>query len=99
MKQIWFIDEDKLELKTGYVNNNYQFYGHDESENDLMVLVLVDKKSRICALVSREYLFENKETAINMYKGMIGIERVKVYNKIEELKKYDESLFEKLLNI
>jgi hypothetical protein len=34
-----------------------------------------------------------------MYKGIIGIERVKVHNKIEELKKYDEQLFEKLLSI
>lgn len=34
-----------------------------------------------------------------MYRGIIGIERVKVHNKIEELKKYDESLFEKLLNL
>jgi len=44
-------------------------------------------------------IFDNQETAINMYKGIIEIERVKVHNKIEELKRYDEKLFEKLLKI
>ena len=33
------------------------------------------------------------ETAINMYEGMIEIERLKVQNKIEELKRYDKELF------
>ena len=32
-----------------------------------------------------------------MYKGMIEIERLKVQNKIEELKRYDKELFEKLM--
>ena len=32
-----------------------------------------------------------------MYEGMIEIERVKVQNKIEELKRYDKELFEKLM--
>ena len=49
--------------------------------------------------VDIENIFDNKETALNMYKGMIGIERVKVHNEIERLKKYDEQLFEKLLSI
>ena len=32
-----------------------------------------------------------------MYEGMIEIERLKVQNKIEELKRYDKELFEKLI--
>ena len=32
-----------------------------------------------------------------MYEGMIEIERLKVQNKIEELKRYDKELFEKLM--
>lgn len=92
MKHIWCIDDDKFTLKEGYVLDDYKDYEDDfvysnETQHGLLGTYKV------------ENIFENKETALNMYKGMIGIERVKVHNKIEELKKYDEQLFEKLLSI
>lgn len=92
MKHIWCIDDDKFTLKEGYVLDDYKDYEDDFVYSD------ETQKSRI-GVYKVENIFENKETAISMYRGMIGIERVKVYNKIEELKKYDESLFEKLLSI
>ena len=95
MKHIWCIDDDKFNLFEGYVMDNYKIYDDNyiwekcEDEN------YVHNLGRL----KTENIFENKETALNMYKGMIGIERVKVHNKIEELKKYDETLFEKLLKL
>lgn len=92
MKHIWCIDDDKFTIKEGYVLDDYKDYEDDFVYSD------ETQKSRI-GVYKVENIFENKETAISMYRGMIGIERVKVHNRIEELKKYDESLFEKLLNI
>ena len=92
MKHIWCIDDDKFTLKEGYVLDDYKDYEDDfvysnETQHELLGTYKV------------ENIFDNKETALNMYKGMIEIERVKVHNKIEELKKYNEQLFEKLLSI
>ena len=92
MKHVWCIDDDKFTLKEGYVLDDYKDYEDDFVYSD------ETQKSRI-GVYKVENIFENKETALNIYRGMIGIERVKVYNKIEELKKYNESLFEKLLNV
>ena len=92
MKHVWCIDEDLFTLKEGYVLNDYKTFEDD--------FVYIDETQKdIVGTYKTENIFDNKETAINVYKGMIGIERVKVHNKIEELKKYDEQLFEKLLNI
>ena len=92
MKHIWCIDDDKFTLKEGYVVDNYKDY-------ECIRVWIEEKTNKILGIYKVENIFDNKETALNMYKGMIGIERVKVHNKIEELKKYDEQLFEKLLSI
>ncbi len=92
MKHIWFINDSKFTLGEGYVENFYKQFNDAFIYQDENQLIPVDR-------VSIENIFDNQETAINMYKGMIGIERVKVHNKIEELKRYDEELFEKLLKI
>ena len=92
MKHIWCIDDDKFTLKEGYVLDNYKDY-------ECTRVWIEEKTNKILGTYKVENIFDNKETALNMYKGMIGIERVKVHNKIEELKKYDEQLFEKLLSI
>ena len=95
MKHIWYIDENKIELHEGYVSNDYRTYFNENSN-----IPIWDQEFGESLTSSKlEDIFDNKETAINIYKGMIGIERCKIHNKIEELKKYDESLFEKLLNI
>ena len=92
MKHIWCIDDDRFLFNEGYVVDNYKDYE--------CIRVWIDEKTnKILGTYEVENIFDNKETALNMYKGMIGIERVKVHNKIEELKKYDEQLFEKLLSI
>ena len=92
MKHIWCIDDYKFTFKEGYVLDDYKDYEDDFVYSDEA------QKSRI-GVYKVENIFENKETALSVYKGMIGIERVKVYNKIEELKKYNEQLFEKLLEL
>ena len=92
MKHVWCIDEDLFTLKEGYVLNDYKTFEDDFVYTD-------ETQKDIVGTYKTENIFDNKETALNMYKGMIGIERVKVHNEIERLKKYDENLFEKLLNI
>ncbi len=92
MKHIWCIDDDKFTFKEGYVLDDYKDYEDDFVYSN-------ETQYGLLGTYKVENIFDNKETALNMYKGMIGIERVKVHNKIEELKKYDEQLFEKLLSI
>ena len=92
MKHIWCIDDDKFTLKEGYVLDDYKNYEDDFVYSN-------ETQYGLLGTYKVENIFDNKETALNVYKGMIGIERVKVHNKIEELKKYDEQLFEKLLSI
>ena len=92
MKHVWCIDEDLFTLKEGYVLNDYKTFEDDFVYTD-------ETQKDIIGTYKTENIFDNKETALNIYKGMIGIERVKVHNEIERLKKYDENLFEKLLNI
>lgn len=92
MKHIWCIDDDKFILKEGYVLDDYQDYEDD------FVYFDESQKSRI-GVYKVGNIFENKETALSVYKVIIKIERAHVHNKIEELKKYDETLSEKLLNL
>ena len=92
MKHIWFIDEDEFVFGEGYVVDNYKEY------NYLHVYIGEDFKKNF-GIYKVGNFYDNKETALNIYKGMIDIERVKVHNEIERLKKYDEQLFEKLLSI
>lgn len=92
MKYVWCIDEDLFTLKEGYVIDDYKDYEDN--------FVYIDEsQKKLLGTYKVENIFDNKETALNMYKGMIGIERVKVHNKIDELKRYDEQLFEKLLSV
>lgn len=92
MKHIWFINDGNFTLGEGYVEDFYKQFNDAFIYPDENQLIPVDR-------VSIENIFDNQETAINMYKGMIGIERVKVHNEIEKLERYDEELFEKLLKI
>ena len=92
MKHIWCIDDDKFTLKEGYVLDDYKDYEDDFVYSN-------ETQYGLLGTYKVENIFDNKETALNMYKRMIGIERVKVHNEIERLKKYDEQLFEKLLSI
>ena len=92
MKHVWCIDEDLFILKEGYVMNDYKDFEDDFVYTD-------ESQKYLVGTYKTENIFDNKETALNMYKGMIRIERVKIHNEIERLNKYDEQLFEKLLNI
>lgn len=92
MKHIWCIDDDRFLFNEGYVLDDYKDYEDD--------FVYIDEsQKKLLGTYKVENIFDNKETALNMYKGMIGIERVKVHNKINDLKRYDEELFIKLLEI
>jgi len=92
MKHVWCIDDDLFTLKEGYVFDDYKDYEDDFVYTD-------ESQKYLVGTYKVENIFDNKETALNMYKGIIEIERVKVHDKIEQLKKYDEKLFEKLLII
>lgn len=92
MKHVWCIDDYKWNLEEGYVMNDYKDFEDDFVYKD-------ETQKTNLGPYKIENIFENKETALNMYKGMIGIERVKIHNRIEELQKYDKYLFDKLLKI
>lgn len=92
MKHIWYIDGYNFELNEGYVNNDYRdhvgiFVYDDETEMHV---------KEVCDI---ENVFENKETAINILKGMIEIQRNKLQKHIDDCTRKREELFEKLLNI
>ena len=93
MKHVWCIDNDKFNLFEGYVMDNYKNY----ADNYLWEKYEDENHVHNLGIFKTENIFDNKETAINMYEGMIEIERLKVQNKIEELKRYDKELFEKLM--
>ena len=92
MKHIWCIDDDRFLFNEGYVLDDYKDYEDD-------FVYMDESQKKLLGTYKVENIFDNKETALNIYKGMIGIERVKVHNKIDDLKKYDEELFTKLLEI
>ena len=92
MKHIWCFDDYSFKLFEGYVMDDYKRFADDMVFAD-------DTQKKFIGNFHTEVIFEDKEEAINTYKGAIGLERVKIHNKIEELKRVDEELFNRLLEI
>ncbi len=94
MKHVWAIDTEKYNLFEGYVMDDYKehhdgwcfVYGDENRTNNL-------------GSFSIENIFDNKLTALNIYEGIISIERKRIYKEIDKLNRKNEILFEKLLNI
>ena len=90
MKHIWCIDKDKFILNEGYVVDNYKDYK--------CIRVWIEEKiNKILDIYEVEYIFDNKETAINILKGMIKIQMTKLQKHIDDCIRKREELFEKLI--
>ena len=92
MKHIWCIDKDKFILNEGYVVDNYKDY-------KCIRVYIEEKTNKILDIYEVEYIFDNKETAINILKGMIKIQINKLQKYIDDCTRKREKLFEKLLSI
>ena len=92
MKHIWCINEDKYTLNGGYVFTDYKTHEDDFVYTD-------ETQKHIIGNYKVENIFDNIETAKNILKGMIQIQRDKNSKEIERLQKENEILFEKLLNV
>lgn len=90
MKHIWYIDDNNFTLNEGYVNNDYRdhvgiFVYDDETEMHV---------KEVCDI---ENVFENKETAVNMFNGVVLIQIKKLENHINDCKNKIDILSDKLL--
>lgn len=96
MEKVWYILEDSLEFKEGYIiqlcNFNPDFNPDPTHRLDT---VIYNENGNLQDGVNHENVFKNKDTALNIYKGMLRIEREKVNQRIYELQKYNDELFEK----
>ena len=92
MKHIWCIDDYKFTLEEGYVLDDYKTFEDDFVYTD-------ETQKKILGTYKVENIFDNKETAINMYKGMIEIQINKLQKHIDDCTRKREELFEKLLSI
>ena len=96
MKFVYYIDDQKFELKEGYIDTGYvDDYCDDRKYNT----VIYSKESHAIDVINNSNVFDNIETAKHMLKGMIQIQRDKNSKEIEILQKENEKLFEKLLNV
>ena len=94
MKHVWAIDTEKYNFFEGYVMDDYKehhdgwcfVYGDENQTSNLGSFAL-------------ENIFDNKLTALNIYEGIIRVERKRIYREINKLYRKSEILFEKLLNI
>ena len=90
MKHIWCIDDDKFTLKEGYVLDNYKDY-------ECTRIWIEEKTNKILGTYKVENIFDNKETAVNMFNGMVLIQIKKLENYINDCKNKIDILSDKLL--
>lgn len=93
MKHIWCIDDDKFNLLEGYVVDNYKNY----ADNYLWEKCEDENYVHILGIFKTENIFENKETAVNIFNGMILIQIKKLENYIKDCKNKIDILTDKLL--
>ena len=92
MKHIWCIDDNLFTLKEGYVLNDYKTFEDD-------FVYTAETQQKILGTYKVENIFDNRETAINMFKGMIKIQMTKLQKHIDDCIRKREELFEKLIEI
>ena len=90
MKHIWCIDDDRFFLNEGYVFDDYKDHEDDFVYAD-------ESQKKFLGTYKVENIFDNRETAINMYKGMIKIQMTKLQKHIDDCIRKREELFEKLI--
>lgn len=93
MKHIWYIDDNNFILNEGYVMDDYKKYDYnyvwEYCDNEIYVHNL--------GIFETENIFENKETAVNMFNGMVLIQIKKLENYINDCKNKIDILTDKLL--
>ena len=96
MKFVYYIDDQKFELKEGYIDTDYVDDYYDDCKYNT---VIYSKESHAIDVINNSNIFDNIETAKYILKGMIQIKRDRNSKEIEILQKENEILFEKLLNM
>lgn len=93
MKHIWYIDDNNFILNEGYVMDDYKKYDNnyvwEYCDNEIYVHNL--------GIFETENIFENKETAVNIFNGMVLIQIKKLENYINDCKNKIDILTDKLL--
>lgn len=94
MKHIWYINEQEFELKEGYIVDDkipspieFKTSGIFDNEN----------LDNLIYIAYNENIFDNKETAVNMFNGMGLIQIKKLENYINDCKNKIDILSDKLL--
>lgn len=95
MKHIWYINEKEFELKEGYIIDDkissptmYKFSNIFDNEN----------LDNLIYIAYNENIFDNKETAVNIFNGMILIQIKKLENHINDCKNKIDILTDKIIN-
>ena len=96
MKFVYYIDDQKFELKEGYIDTGYV---DDYYDNCKYNTVIYSKESHAIDVINNSNVFDNIETAKHILRGMIEIQMNKNTKEIEKLTKYNQELAEKLFNV
>ena len=90
MKHIWCIDDYNFTLNEGYVLDDYKTFEDDFVYSD-------ETQKHVIGTYKIENIFDNKETAVNMFNGMVLIQIKKLENYINDCKNKIDTLSDKLL--
>ena len=96
MKFVYYIDDQKFELKEGYIDTGYVDDYYDDCKYNT---VIYSKESHAIDVINNSNVFDNIETAKHILRGMIKIQMNKNTKEIEKLTKYNQELAEKLFNV
>ena len=96
MKFVYYIDDQKFELKEGYIDTGYIDDYYDDCKYNT---VIYSKESHAIDVINNSNVFDNIETAKHILRGMIEIQMNKNTKEIEKLTKYNQELAEKLFNV
>ena len=91
MKHIWYIEDKTYELGEGYVDDNYKdndYCSVYKEENNMKSLVYYGLT---------ENIFDNKETAVNIFNGMLLIQIRKLEKYIDDCQNKIDKLTDKLI--
>lgn len=91
MKHIWCIDDDRFTLNEGYVMDDYRDYEDD------FVWTSEESTRKVIGRYKVENIFDNKETAINVFNGMVLIQIRKLESHINNCKTKIDELTDKLV--
>lgn len=90
MKHVWCIDDDRFLFNEGYVLDDYKDYEDDFVYAD-------ESQKKLLGTYKVENIFDNKETAINVFNGMVLIQIRKLESHINNCKTKIDELTDKLV--